>query len=205
LIILPFTIDLIQNIGLTIMQAKHLYGYRAKVYLLIAVINVALAIPLGLKYGGIGCAIATGLSMIIGNGFIGITIMALVSFFFVLYAINNTQATDTDSLKKGLKVYAYNKERAAATTISSCTPEPNQTCMPIQRLESVNTSGITRTPLPTFAYKDSKEPLNQSNSTKAQTSASGTDNNNNSSCNIAVNGNNNQIIQNSNVFFNIEK
>lgn len=142
---------------------------------------------------------------IIGNGFIGITIMALVSFFFVLYAINNTQATVTDSLKKGLKVYAYNKERAAATTISSCTPEPNQTCMPTQKLEFVNRPGIAGTPLPTFVYKDSKEPLNQADSTKAQTSASGTDNNNNSSCDIAVNGNNNQIIQNSNVFFDIEK
>ena len=34
------------------------------------IFNLCLAIPLGLKYGGIGCAFATGLSMFIGNGLI---------------------------------------------------------------------------------------------------------------------------------------
>lgn len=29
-----------------------------------------MAIPLGMHYGGIGCAVATGASMIVGNGFI---------------------------------------------------------------------------------------------------------------------------------------
>lgn len=70
LIILPFTIDLIQNIGLSILQARNQYGFRAKVYLGIGILNIILAIPLGIQYGGIGCAFATGLSMLIGNGFI---------------------------------------------------------------------------------------------------------------------------------------
>lgn len=70
LIIIPFTIDLIQNIGLTILQATNQYGFRAKVYFCIGVLNLCLAIPLGIKYGGIGCAIATGVSMFIGNGVI---------------------------------------------------------------------------------------------------------------------------------------
>lgn len=70
LIILPFTVDLIQNIGLAIMQAMNRYDFRARIYFLTGVLNLILAIPLGIKYGGIGCAVATGISMIVGNGFI---------------------------------------------------------------------------------------------------------------------------------------
>lgn len=70
LIILPFTIDLIQNIGLAILQAMNHYDFRAKIYFMTGAINLALAIPLGIKFGGIGCAFATGLSMLIGNGFV---------------------------------------------------------------------------------------------------------------------------------------
>lgn len=68
LIILPFTIDLIQNIGLAILQAMNRYDFRAKIYFLTGVLNLVLAIPLGMKYGGIGCAVATGFSMLMGNG-----------------------------------------------------------------------------------------------------------------------------------------
>lgn len=70
LIIIPFTIDLIQNIGLSILQAQNHYDFRAKVYFGIGILNLILAIPLGMKYGGIGCAFATGFSMFIGNGLI---------------------------------------------------------------------------------------------------------------------------------------
>lgn len=70
LIILPFTVDLIQNIGLAIMQAMNRYDFRARIYFLTGVLNLVMAIPLGIKYGGIGCAVATGISMIVGNGFI---------------------------------------------------------------------------------------------------------------------------------------
>ena len=70
LIILPFTVDLIQNIGLAIMQAMNRYDFRARIYFVTGVLNLLLAIPLGIKFGGIGCAVATGISMIVGNGFI---------------------------------------------------------------------------------------------------------------------------------------
>ena len=46
------------------------YGFRAKIYFLIGLLNLILAIPLGIKYGGIGCAFATGVSMLVGNGII---------------------------------------------------------------------------------------------------------------------------------------
>lgn len=70
LIIIPFTVDLIQNIGLSIMQAQNKYDFRAKVYFCMGIFNFLLAIPLANEYGGIGCAFATGLSMFIGNGLI---------------------------------------------------------------------------------------------------------------------------------------
>ena len=70
LIIIPFTIDLIQNIGLSIMQAQNRYDFRAKVYFAMGLFNLCLAIPLAKQYGGTGCAFATGLSMFLGNGFI---------------------------------------------------------------------------------------------------------------------------------------
>ncbi len=70
LIIIPFTIDLIQNIGLSIMQAQNKYDFRAKVYFCMGILNLALAIPLAKEYDGIGCAFATGLAMFVGNGLI---------------------------------------------------------------------------------------------------------------------------------------
>lgn len=70
LIIIPFTIDLIQNIGLAIMQAQNKYDFRAKVYCAMGILNLVLAIPLAIKYGGIGCSFATGLAMFLGNGLI---------------------------------------------------------------------------------------------------------------------------------------
>ena len=70
IIIIPFTIDLIQNIGLAILQAENRYSFRAKVYMVVGMLNLLLAIPLGIEYGGIGCALATGLSMLLGNGLI---------------------------------------------------------------------------------------------------------------------------------------
>ena len=70
LIILPFTIDLIQNIGIVILQAMNRYDMRAKVYFCVGFLNLALAVPLGIQFGGIGCAFATGISMLLGNGFV---------------------------------------------------------------------------------------------------------------------------------------
>ena len=67
LIILPFTTDLIQNIGFTILQAMNRYGIRAAVLTIMGIVNIALAIPLGMRYGGIGCAAASGLCMLLGN------------------------------------------------------------------------------------------------------------------------------------------
>lgn len=70
LILIPLTIALIQNLGSAILQAVNRYEIRAWTFLGIGILNLALAIPLGLAYGGIGCALATGVSLFLGEGLV---------------------------------------------------------------------------------------------------------------------------------------
>lgn len=70
IIMVPITIPLIQNIGISILQAKKLQGFRSVVLIMIAVVNVIISIPLAKVYGGIGVAIGTGLSYLVGNAIV---------------------------------------------------------------------------------------------------------------------------------------
>lgn len=70
LIMVPLTIPLIQNIGLAILQAKNLQGFRSIVLIIIAVLNVVISIPLAKNYGGVGVALGTGISYLLGNSII---------------------------------------------------------------------------------------------------------------------------------------
>lgn len=67
ILMIPVSIPWIQNIGLGILQAKNKYQFRVIVYIVIAIGNIFLSIFLAKDYGGIGTAIGTGLSFIIGN------------------------------------------------------------------------------------------------------------------------------------------
>lgn len=70
IIMIPITIPLIQNIGLSILQGMNLQGFRSIVLIMIAIVNVIISIPLAKVFGGIGVAIGTGLSYVVGNGII---------------------------------------------------------------------------------------------------------------------------------------
>ena len=70
LLILPATIPLIQNVGIEIQRAKNMHQFRSWLYLFIALGNLIISIPLARAYGGIGAALGTSISLIIGNGFI---------------------------------------------------------------------------------------------------------------------------------------
>ena len=70
LLIIPVTIPLIQNLGIEIQKAKNMHQFRSWVYFFIAVANVFLSIPLAKAYGGIGAAIGTAISLLIGNGLV---------------------------------------------------------------------------------------------------------------------------------------
>lgn len=67
LLIIPVTIPLIQNIGIEIQRAKNMHKFRSWVYFFIALANIGLSIPLTKYYGGIGAALGTAVSLLIGN------------------------------------------------------------------------------------------------------------------------------------------
>ncbi|MDU4892219.1 MAG: oligosaccharide flippase family protein [Clostridium sp.] len=67
-LIIPVTIPLIQNLGIEIQRAKNMHQFRSYAYLLIAIVNILISIPLCKLYGPVGAAIGTGISLILGNG-----------------------------------------------------------------------------------------------------------------------------------------
>lgn len=70
LLVIPVTIPLIQNIGIEIQRAKNMHQFRSWLYLVIAIANICISIPLTKKYGGGGAAIGTAISLLLGNGLI---------------------------------------------------------------------------------------------------------------------------------------
>lgn len=70
IVMIPLVIPLIQNTGISILQAKNKHQFRSIVYVFIAALNFGASIPLAKLYGGYGCAAATGASLLIGQGLI---------------------------------------------------------------------------------------------------------------------------------------
>lgn len=68
IIMIPYTLDLTTSMGNLVLQAKNLHSRRSIVLSISALLNVILAIPLAKLYGGMGCAIAIGASLLLGNG-----------------------------------------------------------------------------------------------------------------------------------------
>lgn len=67
LFIIPLTVPLIQNLGITILQARNQMQFRSLVYIFIALGSLALQIPLAKLHGGIGCALAISGALIFGQ------------------------------------------------------------------------------------------------------------------------------------------
>ncbi len=67
IVMIPLVIPLIQNTGISILQAKNKHAFRSIVYIIIAVLNFAASIPLAKLYGGYGAAAATAASLILGQ------------------------------------------------------------------------------------------------------------------------------------------
>lgn len=63
-------IPLIQNLGITILQAKNQLRFRSLLYIGIAFVALVFEIILGKKWGGIGCAIAISGALLLGQGLI---------------------------------------------------------------------------------------------------------------------------------------
>lgn len=69
-VMVPFTVDLMQNIGLTILQVINKYGFRSIIYLTAATLNIILTLVLAQHFGGIGAAISSSIAIIISSGII---------------------------------------------------------------------------------------------------------------------------------------
>lgn len=67
LILIPAMVPLSQNIGISILQAMNKHGIRSVMYLCIAVLNVAISIPLAFRFGGIGAAAGTAIGNLLGQ------------------------------------------------------------------------------------------------------------------------------------------
>lgn len=67
LFFIPLTVPLIQNLGITILQARNQMKFRSILYFIIALCSLGISIPLAKIYGGIGCAIGTSFALIIGQ------------------------------------------------------------------------------------------------------------------------------------------
>lgn len=67
LLIIPICFPLIQNLGLSIMQAMNKYKFKSISTIIMAVFNIIISIILSKKFGAIGAAVGTSISLILCN------------------------------------------------------------------------------------------------------------------------------------------
>ena len=67
LFFVPLTVPLIQNLGITILQARNQMRFRSTLYVIIAFLSLGISIPLAKSYGGIGCALGTSFALFLGQ------------------------------------------------------------------------------------------------------------------------------------------
>lgn len=82
ILMIPLIVPLIQNVGLSILQAKNLYKYRTIIFFFIAILNTVSSIFLAKYYGGVGAAIGTSAALILGQ------IIILNIYYHVKVGIN---------------------------------------------------------------------------------------------------------------------
>lgn len=70
IIMIPYTIDIIQNLGLSILQVMNRYSFRAKMFFVAAVLKIFITLYLADIYGCIGAAIATSVVILSISGFV---------------------------------------------------------------------------------------------------------------------------------------
>ncbi len=68
MLMVPTIVPAIQNLGIEIQQAKNKHKFRSIVYLLVAVANIVISIPLCMWFGGVGAAFGTTFTVFVGNG-----------------------------------------------------------------------------------------------------------------------------------------
>lgn len=69
-LVIPALIPLIQNIGIEMQRALNKHQFRSIIYMIMAIGNVGISIPLASRWGAVGAAMGTSFSLLIGNGLI---------------------------------------------------------------------------------------------------------------------------------------
>lgn len=67
LFFIPLTVPLIQNLGITILQARNELKFRSVLYIIIALVTLAMQIVLTRFFGGIGCAMGVSGALVVGQ------------------------------------------------------------------------------------------------------------------------------------------
>ncbi len=62
----PTIIGRSQSLGVQVLMARNKHQFRAIFYVFVALLDIAISIPLGMKYAGIGVAIGTAIAQLIG-------------------------------------------------------------------------------------------------------------------------------------------
>lgn len=70
ILMIPFAVGLIQNMGVTILQAKNQYGFRGFVCASMGGLNIILAIPAAIHFGAVGCAVVAGFCYLVQEGIV---------------------------------------------------------------------------------------------------------------------------------------
>ena len=69
-LVLPALVPLIQNIGIEVQRALNRHQFRSVIYFVMAVGNVFISIPLAKRFGSVGAAMGTAISLVLANGII---------------------------------------------------------------------------------------------------------------------------------------
>ena len=67
LFFIPLTVPLIQNLGITILQARNEMKFRSVLYIIIALVSLAMLLVLTRFFGGIGCAMGVSGALVVGQ------------------------------------------------------------------------------------------------------------------------------------------
>lgn len=70
LLVISASIALVQNLGIEIQRAQNRHQFRSIAYLIMALVNFILSVFLCQKYGAVGSAIGTAISLVLANGII---------------------------------------------------------------------------------------------------------------------------------------
>jgi len=73
-LMIPFSWDLTQNFGITVINAMNKHKYRAWLYSGVVMIYIVLCYPVIKMYGAVGCAVLSGVCIFLGNG-LGLSIL----------------------------------------------------------------------------------------------------------------------------------